>query len=219
MVMLEETRTESGRMILNMGPQHPSTHGVLRVIIKVNGEKVVDLDPVLGYLHRGVEKLCENSDYHHIISQIDPLEYVLVSAPWWLLIAALAGLALLISGRRAAIYVVGCLAAILALRSVLAILTVEAGRAVFAAALVGLVERVVGDDANPRRIAVGDVLQPFGDEAGVMTLAVVQDKYAGRGGGSSSGVDQNNVAVVQGGHHAVAFHLDRDSIRIAQRFS
>jgi NADH-quinone oxidoreductase subunit D len=48
-----------GEMFVNMGPQHPSTHGVLRVIIKVNGEKVVDLDPVLGYLHRGVENFCE----------------------------------------------------------------------------------------------------------------------------------------------------------------
>ncbi len=65
-----------GEMFLNMGPQHPSTHGVLRVVLKINGERVVDLDPVLGYLHRGVEKLCENSDYHHINSQVDPLEYI-----------------------------------------------------------------------------------------------------------------------------------------------
>ena len=65
-----------GEMFLNMGPQHPSTHGVLRVVLKINGERVVDLDPVLGYLHRGVEKLCENADYHQIISQVDPLEYV-----------------------------------------------------------------------------------------------------------------------------------------------
>jgi NADH-quinone oxidoreductase subunit D len=65
-----------GEMFLNMGPQHPSTHGVLRVVLKISGEQVVDLDPVLGYLHRGVEKLCENSDYHHILSQVDPLEYV-----------------------------------------------------------------------------------------------------------------------------------------------
>jgi NADH-quinone oxidoreductase subunit D len=49
---------------------------VLRVVLKINGENVVDLDPVLGYLHRGVEKLCESSDYHQIISQVDPLEYV-----------------------------------------------------------------------------------------------------------------------------------------------
>ncbi len=65
-----------GEMFINMGPQHPSTHGVLRVVLKLDGEKVVDLDPVLGYLHRGVEKLCENSDYHHTISHLDPLEYV-----------------------------------------------------------------------------------------------------------------------------------------------
>ncbi len=65
-----------GEMFINMGPQHPSTHGVLRVVLKLDGEKVVDLDPVLGYLHRGVEKLCENADYHHVISQVDPLEYV-----------------------------------------------------------------------------------------------------------------------------------------------
>ena len=47
-----------GEMFINMGPQHPSTHGVLRVVLKLDGEKVVDLDPVLGYLHRGVGKLC-----------------------------------------------------------------------------------------------------------------------------------------------------------------
>ena len=47
-----------GEMFVNMGPQHQSTHGVLRIVVKVNGEQVVDLDPVLGYLHRGVEKLC-----------------------------------------------------------------------------------------------------------------------------------------------------------------
>jgi len=65
-----------GQLLINMGPQHPSTHGVLRVVLKLDGERVVDLDPVLGYLHRGVEKLCENADYHHVISQVDPLEYV-----------------------------------------------------------------------------------------------------------------------------------------------
>ncbi len=63
-------------MLLNLGPQHPSTHGVLRVVLKIDGERVVDLDPVLGYLHRGVEKLCENGDWHIAISQCDPLEYV-----------------------------------------------------------------------------------------------------------------------------------------------
>src|SRR5919206_911538 len=72
----QETLYDSPEMVLNMGPQHPSTHGVLRVVLKLDGETVVDLDPVLGYLHRGVEKLCENADYHQVISQVDPLEYV-----------------------------------------------------------------------------------------------------------------------------------------------
>src|SRR6185295_9015621 len=60
----------------NLGPQHPSTHGVLRVVLKIDGERIVDLDPVLGYLHRGVEKICENGDWHHAISNCDPLEYI-----------------------------------------------------------------------------------------------------------------------------------------------
>jgi NADH-quinone oxidoreductase subunit D len=65
-----------GEMFLNVGPHHPSTHGVLRLVVKLSGEQVVDIDPVLGYLHRGVEKICENSDYYHVIDQVDPLEYV-----------------------------------------------------------------------------------------------------------------------------------------------
>ncbi|MEO7119151.1 MAG: NADH-quinone oxidoreductase subunit D [Candidatus Limnocylindrales bacterium] len=65
-----------GEALLNLGPQHPSTHGVLRVVLKIDGERVVDLDPVLGYLHRGVEKICENGDWHHAISNCDPLEYI-----------------------------------------------------------------------------------------------------------------------------------------------
>jgi len=65
-----------GEMLLNLGPQHPATHGVLRIVLKLNGEQVVDLDPVIGYLHRGVEKLCENADYHQAICYTDPLEYI-----------------------------------------------------------------------------------------------------------------------------------------------
>jgi NADH-quinone oxidoreductase subunit D len=65
-----------GEMLINLGPQHPSTHGVLRVVLKIDGERVIDLDPVLGYLHRGVEKICENGDWHHAISNCDPLEYI-----------------------------------------------------------------------------------------------------------------------------------------------
>ncbi len=65
-----------GEMFLNVGPHHPATHGVLRVVMKLDGERIVDLDPVLGYLHRGVEKLCENADFHQTIAYMDPLEYV-----------------------------------------------------------------------------------------------------------------------------------------------
>ena len=67
---------KDGELLLNMGPHHPSTHGVLRVVLKINGEQIVDVDPVLGYLHRGAEKICENADYHQVISQVDPLEYI-----------------------------------------------------------------------------------------------------------------------------------------------
>ena len=48
---------EDGELLINIGPHHPATHGVMRVVMKLNGETIVDLDPVLGYLHRGVEKL------------------------------------------------------------------------------------------------------------------------------------------------------------------
>src|SRR3989441_8630020 len=47
---------KSQEMLLNMGPQHPSTHGVLRLVLKLEGETVVDCTPVIGYLHRGIEK-------------------------------------------------------------------------------------------------------------------------------------------------------------------
>jgi len=65
-----------GEIFLNIGPHHPATHGVLRLVLKLSGEQIVDVDPVIGYLHRGVEKICENSDYYHVIDQVDPLEYL-----------------------------------------------------------------------------------------------------------------------------------------------
>ena len=65
-----------GELVLNMGPQHPSTHGVLRVVLKLDGERVVDADCVIGYVHRGVEKLCENRDWTQIILLTDRMDYV-----------------------------------------------------------------------------------------------------------------------------------------------
>ena len=61
---------------LNMGPQHPSTHGVLRVILELDGETVVKATPVLGYLHRGIEKLAESRTYPQFIPYTDRLDYV-----------------------------------------------------------------------------------------------------------------------------------------------
>src|SRR5579884_84014 len=63
-------------MLLNMGPQHPSTHGVLRIVLELEGETIVKATPHLGYLHRGVEKLAENSTYPQIIPLTDRLDYV-----------------------------------------------------------------------------------------------------------------------------------------------
>src|ERR1051325_1768187 len=57
------TFLDTNELILNMGPQHPSTHGVLRVILKLDGEKVMGTECIIGYLHRGVEKIAENRTY------------------------------------------------------------------------------------------------------------------------------------------------------------
>jgi NADH-quinone oxidoreductase subunit C/D len=67
-------RTEE--LLLNMGPQHPSTHGVLRVVLELDGERIVKATPDLGYLHRGVEKLAEGLAYMQIIPHTDRLDYV-----------------------------------------------------------------------------------------------------------------------------------------------
>lgn len=67
---------EQIEMLLNMGPQHPSTHGVFRMVLWVDGEKVVDLVPHIGYLHRGSEKLSEGEQYHQVITLFDRLDYI-----------------------------------------------------------------------------------------------------------------------------------------------
>ena len=62
-------------MIINMGPQHPATHGVLRVVLRLDGEKVISSVPELGYLHRGYEKMAENMSYIEFIPHTDRLDY------------------------------------------------------------------------------------------------------------------------------------------------
>lgn len=63
-------------MVLNMGPQHPATHGVLRVVLKLDGETVERAVPELGYLHRAMEKLAENKTYHEFMPYTDRLDYM-----------------------------------------------------------------------------------------------------------------------------------------------
>ena len=74
--MPESTFLDSTELVLNMGPQHPSTHGVLRVILKLDGEKILGADCVLGYLHRGVEKIGENRTYQQFTPYVDRMDYV-----------------------------------------------------------------------------------------------------------------------------------------------
>ncbi|MDQ1911237.1 NADH-quinone oxidoreductase subunit D [Paenibacillus sp. GD4] len=67
-------RTEE--LLLNVGPQHPSTHGVFRIVVKLDGEVITEANPVMGYLHRGTEKLAENLTYTQIIPYTDRMDYV-----------------------------------------------------------------------------------------------------------------------------------------------
>src|SRR5208282_5609750 len=72
----DETFLDATELVINMGPQHPSTHGVLRVILKLDGEKVLGTECVIGYLHRGVEKIGENRTYAMFNPYVDRMDYV-----------------------------------------------------------------------------------------------------------------------------------------------
>jgi NADH-quinone oxidoreductase subunit D len=74
--MPEATFLDANELVINMGPQHPATHGVLRVILKLDGEKVVGTECVIGYLHRGVEKIAENRTYQQFAPYVDRMDYV-----------------------------------------------------------------------------------------------------------------------------------------------
>jgi NADH-quinone oxidoreductase subunit D len=68
--------SESGTMILNMGPQHPSTHGVLRLLLEIDGETIVRMAPDIGYLHTGIEKTCEAKFYQQVVPLTDRIDYL-----------------------------------------------------------------------------------------------------------------------------------------------
>nr|YP_010884200.1 NADH dehydrogenase subunit 7 [Helleborus lividus]WIW41842.1 NADH dehydrogenase subunit 7 [Helleborus lividus] len=63
-------------MIVNMGPQHPSMHGVLRLIVTLDGEDVIDCEPILGYLHRGMEKIAENRTIIQYLPYVTRWDYL-----------------------------------------------------------------------------------------------------------------------------------------------
>ncbi len=67
-------RLATEEMVLNVGPQHPATHGVFRLLATIDGEVLVDAEPVIGYMHRGYEKLVEARDYRQITNLVSRMD-------------------------------------------------------------------------------------------------------------------------------------------------
>src|SRR5512145_2480723 len=72
--MSPELRTET--MTVNMGPQHPSTHGVLRLVLELDGETVVSADTTIGFLHTGIEKTAEQKKWQQVIPLVERMDYL-----------------------------------------------------------------------------------------------------------------------------------------------
>ncbi|HUR21452.1 MAG TPA: NADPH-quinone oxidoreductase, partial [Vicinamibacterales bacterium] len=71
---MPELRTET--MTVNMGPQHPSTHGVLRLVLELDGETIVGAEPTIGFLHTGIEKTCEQKKWQQVIPLVERMDYL-----------------------------------------------------------------------------------------------------------------------------------------------
>ena len=71
-----EKMTATTILKLNLGPQHPSTHGVLRLILTLDGEKITSCEPDVGYLHRGMEKMAEKLSYMQYLPMVDRIDYL-----------------------------------------------------------------------------------------------------------------------------------------------
>src|SRR5438045_5416797 len=71
---MNELRTET--MTVNMGPQHPSTHGVLRLVLELDGETVVSVAPTIGYLHTGIEKTAEQKKFQQVVPLVERMDYL-----------------------------------------------------------------------------------------------------------------------------------------------
>src|SRR6476469_11218430 len=91
----DDIDVQSEEMLVNMGPQHPSTHGVLRIVLRTDGEMVLDAVPHLGYLHRCKEKIGENLPYYQYIGYTDRLDYLSAmnnNHAWSMAVEKLAGI-------------------------------------------------------------------------------------------------------------------------------
>src|SRR6516164_8472916 len=71
---MPDIRTET--MTVIMGPQHPSTHGVLRLVLQLDGENIVSADPTIGFLHTGIEKTCEQKKWQQVIPLVERMDYL-----------------------------------------------------------------------------------------------------------------------------------------------
>jgi NADH-quinone oxidoreductase subunit D len=71
---MPELRTET--MTVNMGPQHPSTHGVLRLVLELDGEVITGMTPTIGYLHTGIEKTAEQKKWQQVIPLVERMDYL-----------------------------------------------------------------------------------------------------------------------------------------------
>src|SRR3972149_11810575 len=74
--LVSERALSGDTMLLNMGPQHPATHGVLRLLLELDGERVLSCVPDVGYLHTGIEKTCESKTYTKVIPLTDRMDYL-----------------------------------------------------------------------------------------------------------------------------------------------
>ena len=75
-VINDSTTTSEGELVINVGPQHPATHGVLHLVITLNGETIKKIEPHLGYIHRSIEKMCESLTYRQFIYVTSRMDYL-----------------------------------------------------------------------------------------------------------------------------------------------